>query len=303
MPKPFSLNLNFNRKYTTEDLFYDIEPSPLTTLMFNIYALNFLHVEKLENSQIVDYLWKDALQKTKSEYIPLLLNELKEEVETTQIPLTLTKLLHPRLEAWYKTKIITEQLREEYLKKAFESDSHNIQYQYIMDDSEQVMGEDASPEARKERLDKYCNDIFPKEYIGKHIWCFDWSHIQDASLDDYISLFSYAPWEEMYGGKAWADIALYTKKLSQATNPQEVMYLIDWINHMAHNSGSLLEKWIEDPKALLDAKAHPESLRLMYPYCSPDVKKLLRDYFRNHLRSGIARLRIVQAQLVQLLVN
>lgn len=72
---------------------------------------------------------------------------------------------------------------------------------------------------------------------------------------------------------------------------------------MAHNSGSLLEKWIEDPKALLDAKAHPESLRLMYPYCSPDVKKLLRDYFRNHLRSGIARLRIVQAQLVQLLVN
>jgi hypothetical protein len=146
-----------------------------------------------------------------------------------------------------------------------------------------------------EELRESSVDWYLKQAENPSNWFFDPDYNEKASVDDYIHLFSGIDWEEGYGGEPWAKIALYTKKLMESTSPEDIMHTIDVLNHLAHNTGSILNKWIKNPEILLDAKAHKESLRIMYPFCSPDVKRLFREYFRGHLRSAVSKLRLVLA--------
>lgn len=112
-------------------------------------------------------------------------------------------------------------------------------------------------------------------------WKYNPQYIENApSYDDYISLFMDIEWEDQYGGPAWGKIAYLTKKLSRALSPREIVHIIDIINNIAHNTGSILNKFdfIKDYyEVVLNSKASENSISIMYPYCSGEVRRLLKD--------------------------
>jgi hypothetical protein len=107
---------------------------------------------------------------------------------------------------------------------------------------------------------------------------------------DYIPLelahrvFNELPWAYQYGGPRWAAITQYLIDLknTSVTDHKKLMYIIDRINDIEHNTGSIFTKfekgesrWIKD---VLDKKYSAKTPYSYYDELSPDVKKIMKKY-------------------------
>jgi hypothetical protein len=100
-----------------------------------------------------------------------------------------------------------------------------------------------------------------------------------------IRLFNAPFWEEyaeLYGGKKWAQITEALMHLhdsvKRAKGMKDIMFAIDRLYDMEHNTGSLvgkLPKNVAVSEQDLDLRASIRSVREFYPYVSSQVKKII----------------------------
>jgi protein-tyrosine-phosphatase len=104
----------------------------------------------------------------------------------------------------------------------------------------------------------------------------------EYTSSDYYKIFEYAPWKEMYGGPAWAEIAKTINQMEHETNWQKLVVLIDHFHNLGHNTGRLLDKfpeWLKWFENLLDLKASKDAVRHLIPMASPKVRSLVQEYY------------------------
>jgi len=126
------------------------------------------------------------------------------------------------------------------------------------------------------------NKIDPSETLDKII---DRENInKELSVRIYKTLFKELTWDEQYGGKAWYDICLLWERLNQEENMNKIIFLIDRIFDIEHNTNVLLTKlskyreWI---KNALDLKYNVRNVREYEKYSSENVVKLILRYAKD----------------------
>lgn len=113
--------------------------------------------------------------------------------------------------------------------------------------------------------------------------------IKETNIDDkeFVELardvFLDLPWNENYGGKAWAEIADSWIKLYESNNMNKDIVYIDHIYDLQHNNDTVFNKLKEYQKTdfewILDALDHKASITSpeeLYEHCSPTMKRIAR---------------------------
>lgn len=97
--------------------------------------------------------------------------------------------------------------------------------------------------------------------------------IQDVFLLD---------WTEMFGGSQWFYISGLIKKLADAKRPKDVVFYIDQLYDVEHNTGTLLSKIppLYVPTQMLDVRAELRDPRDFMPYVSSECRRLLLSVSR-----------------------
>lgn len=117
----------------------------------------------------------------------------------------------------------------------------------------------------------------------------------DKFMEFAADMFSKNIWNELYGGAAWHKVTVYYFKLRQANTLKDVIYYIDRIVDLEHNTGMIFDKvWhIVDEQGshewiptLLDKKTNSPIPYGYYKYLSPSAQKIISAFL--YLRLGIS---------------
>lgn len=111
-----------------------------------------------------------------------------------------------------------------------------------------------------------------------------------GKIEDYEVLaqaFNKLKWMNEYGGTLWADIAMLANRLKfeSPDNYRETMCLIDKVNQIEHNTGTLFSKFNTDYKTFdifsyLSIKFHAPTPYTYLNWCNDTVRKIVSEYLR-----------------------
>ena len=113
---------------------------------------------------------------------------------------------------------------------------------------------------------------------------------QKLTVDDFINLFKSLQWDRDYGGQSWYNIGLEYKKLLNTQKTDQLKQLLDHINDLVHNSGTILSKFKYGKQILqaLNKKKSAENIDMLYSYIDdPDLKAKYRQYYPMIQRSKV----------------